>query len=76
MLLYCHATKDNDNQNGYMPAFPCPQIVLKQAIHIYIYKVQLFRSCFTLIHPKGSINKNLGCSHLYGVGTPYSAASF
>lgn len=41
---------------SYITASHCSQIVLKQTLHIYIYKHWSF-SNFALIHSKGPINK-------------------
>lgn len=49
---------DNNNQNGYIPAFYCNQIVPKQILHIYIF-TNNYPGPFTLISLTGSINKNL-----------------
>lgn len=58
MLSYSCITIDNSNQNGCISAFAllCDQIVLKQTTYIQMLT----------IHPKGSVNKNLGYPCLLG----------
>lgn len=66
ILLCCYITIANNNQNGYIPAFHCNQIFSKiNPTYMYL-QTKIIHCCFSLSHPKGSINKNLGYPFLQG----------